>query len=177
MAIDSVLRIVPVPLVLSGLLSLLFCGAIFGFFYAWVCSTMWGLDNLDPAVAIVAMQAMNASVRNAVFFPAFFGSPVILLATALLARSSQRRVSASAFAASAAVYIAGAFLPTMLVNVPMNEALAVIDIVPDSEVAQQTWQAFSGKWQIWNGARTVASGISLTLTGYAIMYLHSEKAG
>ena len=40
--------------------SLLFCGAIFGFFYAWVCSTMWGLDSADPRVAIAAMQAMNA---------------------------------------------------------------------------------------------------------------------
>jgi hypothetical protein len=27
--------------VLAGL-SLLLSGAIFGFFYAWVCSTMWG---------------------------------------------------------------------------------------------------------------------------------------
>lgn len=58
----------------------------------------------------------------------------------------------------------------------MNEALAVVDNFPGSEGAQQTWQAFSGKWQIWNGVRTVASGISLTLTGYAILYLHTEKA-
>ena len=32
--------------------SLLLGGAIFGFFYAWVCSTMWGLDAADPFVAI-----------------------------------------------------------------------------------------------------------------------------
>ncbi|WP_312895093.1 MULTISPECIES: hypothetical protein [Rhizobium] len=25
--------------------SVVFSGAIFGFFYAWVCSTMWGLDR------------------------------------------------------------------------------------------------------------------------------------
>ena len=41
-----------------------FGGAISGFFYAWVCSTMWGLDDADPRVAIAAMQAMNASVRK-----------------------------------------------------------------------------------------------------------------
>lgn len=67
-------------------------------------------------------------------------------------------------------------MPTLLVNVPMNEALAVIEIFPDSEGTQQTWQAFSGKWQIWNGVRTVASGISLTLTGLAILNLHTVKA-
>ena len=51
-------------------LALLHSGAIFGFFYAWICSTMWGLDAADPNVAISAMQAMNASVRNLVFVPA-----------------------------------------------------------------------------------------------------------
>ena len=63
------------PVRIAALTSLLFLGAIFGFFYAWVCSTMWGLDAADPRVAISAMQAMNASVRNAVFFPAFFLTP------------------------------------------------------------------------------------------------------
>lgn len=74
----------PVLYVFS-LLSLLSSGAIFGFFYAWVCSTMWGLDAANPALAIGAMQAMNASVRNAVFAPAFFGTPFVLIATAMLA--------------------------------------------------------------------------------------------
>ena len=70
---------------LLAILSLLFSGAMFGFFFAWVCSTMWGLDAADPNVAIAAMQAMNASVRNWVFAPAFFGTPVLLMFTALAA--------------------------------------------------------------------------------------------
>ncbi len=36
-------------------LSLILSGAIFGFFYAWICSTMWGLDAADPVIAIKAM--------------------------------------------------------------------------------------------------------------------------
>ena len=39
-----------------SLASVLFAGAIFGFFYAWVCSTMWGLDAADPRVAIAALN-------------------------------------------------------------------------------------------------------------------------
>ena len=73
------------PVAFAGLL---LAGGIFGFFYAWICSTMWGLDAADPRVAIAAMQAMNASVRNAVFAPAFFGTgPVLLLAGVLAARA------------------------------------------------------------------------------------------
>ena len=67
-----------------AMLSLLSIGAIFGFFYAWVCSTMWGLDAVDPKTAITAMQAMNASVRNLVFFPGFFGTLFFLAITALV---------------------------------------------------------------------------------------------
>lgn len=72
-------------LVPMSMLSLLSIGAIFGFFYAWVCSTMWGLDSNDPRASITAMQAMNGSVRNPVFFLAFFLTPVILMLTAFIA--------------------------------------------------------------------------------------------
>ena len=75
-------------------LSLLLSGAIFGFFYAWVCSTMWGLDTLEPNVAIAAMNEMNISVRNRVFMPAFFGTPVVLIATSVVAYlAGQRKVA------------------------------------------------------------------------------------
>ena len=46
---------------------------------------MWVLDQAPPKVAIQTMQAMNASVRHAVFAPAFFGTPLILLVTARVA--------------------------------------------------------------------------------------------
>ncbi|WP_442184477.1 hypothetical protein [Rhizobium leguminosarum] len=85
--------------------SVVFSGAIFGFFYAWVCSTMWGLDRADPRVAIAAMQAMNASVRNAVFFPAFFLTPAVLGLTAAAAYFSGRGAAAFWFGAAAAVYL------------------------------------------------------------------------
>ena len=70
---------------LISLHSLLLCGAIFGYFYAWICPTHWGLDQIDPNTAITAMQAMKAAVRNMVFAPVFFATPVVLLASARLA--------------------------------------------------------------------------------------------
>ena len=145
-----------------ALLSLLFLGAIFGFFYAWVCSTMWGLDSLPPEIAIRSMQAMNAAVRNVVFFPAFFLTPLVLAVTgAALWRRS--RPAARAFLAAAAVYGLGGLLPTLLINVPMNEALAAADPTRD---AAATWGAYSPRWQVWNAARTVASGAALLLAGW-----------
>ncbi|WEX08957.1 anthrone oxygenase family protein [Chelativorans sp. AA-79] len=154
-----------------AILSLLLSGAIFGFFYAWVCSTMWGLDAADPTIAIEAMQAMNASVRNAVFAPAFFGTPVVLTMTAALAFQAGFRRSALAFLGAALVYFFGGLLLTMVVNVPMNEALARIDVPADSTEAQGIWRDYSDPWKFWNTARTAASGVSLMLTGIAILAL------
>ncbi|WP_247228729.1 anthrone oxygenase family protein [Yoonia sp. F2084L] len=162
----------PTGMILLALLSLLLVGAIFGFFYAWVCSTMWGLDAADPAVAIAAMQAMNASVRNAAFAPAFFGTPVVLILTALVARAQDRSRSAAAFLGAGLVYLLGGLVLTMVVNVPMNEALALVVIPQDVAAAQQIWTEYSGTWQVWNTARTVASAVAVVLTGLALMLLN-----
>ena len=85
------MRAILFPLTLTALL---LTAALFGFFYAWVCSTMWGLDAADPRVAMAAMQAMNASVRNAVFAPSFFGAAPVLALTALVAWGAGARGTA-----------------------------------------------------------------------------------
>lgn len=153
------------PMMISTMisLSLIFCAAIFGFFYAWVCSTMWGLDAADPRIAISAMQTMNASVRNAVFAPAFFGTPLVLAATAVLLWARNNKTSAKFFALSGAVYLCFGLILTMLVNVPMNEALALIVIPQDLYAARAIWLDYSKPWQFWNQSRTVGSGLAFLL--------------
>lgn len=150
-----------------GFASLLLAGAIFGFFYAWVCSTMWGLDGADPRVAIAAMQAMNSSVRNAVFAPAFFGTPFVMIATALVVRGR----AGVFFGAGGLVYLVGGMILTIAVNVPMNEALAVVDVPQDIDAARAIWEAFSPRWQVFNIARTVVSGGALLLAGAGLWAL------
>ncbi|MGQ2902397.1 MAG: anthrone oxygenase family protein [Neoaquamicrobium sediminum] len=152
-----------------AVMSILFCGAIFGFFYAWVCSTMWGLDATDPRVAIAAMQAMNGSVRNAVFFPAFFLTPVVLAVTAAMFFLRGRKAPAGWFVAAALVYLVCGLLLTMSVNVPMNEALAVVAVPGDIEAARTIWQDYSERWQFWNQVRTAASGLSLALAAIGLV--------
>ena len=152
-----------------AVVSLLFSGAIFGFFYAWVCSTMWGLDAADPNIAIAAMQAMNASVRNAAFAPAFFGTPLVLFVTALVAWRSKEGRAALLFAAGGLLYLLGALLLTVLVHSPMNEALALFETPMEASRAREVWQDYSGSWQRWNTVRTIVSCITLLLAGLAVL--------
>lgn len=159
-----------------ALVSILFCGAIFGFFYAWVCSTMWGLDAADPRIAIAAMQAMNASVRNAVFFPAFFLTPVVAVLTAAAAFVSGYRVPAAWFLGTATVYFCFGLMLTATINVPMNEALALQKAPDDIDAAREIWAAYSQRWQFWNTARTLASGVALALAAYGLVTLSRAMA-
>ncbi|MEJ6395674.1 anthrone oxygenase family protein [Gymnodinialimonas sp. 2305UL16-5] len=154
-----------------GVVSLLLAGAIFGFFYAWICSTMWGLDAADPRIAIAAMQAMNESVRNAVFAPAFFGTPVAVLITAFLAYGSGSPRAAIIFAAGGVLYLVGGLGLTLVVNVPMNEALANVAIPEDLAQAGAIWADYSPRWQVFNIIRTVISGGTLLLVGAGLMAL------
>ncbi|MFV0245966.1 MAG: DUF1772 domain-containing protein [Qingshengfaniella sp.] len=158
------------------LVSLLLLAAIFGFFYAWVCSTMWGLDEADPRVAIAAMQAMNASVRNAFFAPAFFATPVVVAVTALMLFWQGERRSALAFWASALVYLFFGLLLTTLVNVPMNEALALVVIPEDLLAARAVWLDYSRDWQVWNQTRTIASGAAFLLALWGVLLLRRGRA-
>ncbi|SHH84186.1 DUF1772 domain-containing protein [Marivita hallyeonensis] len=156
---------------ISGLAAVLFSGAIFGFFYAWICSTMWGLDSTDPRIAIQAMQAMNGSVRNMVFAPAFFGTPFVLGIAALLALKVDNTQAAVAFGLGGVIYALGGVFLTMTVNVPMNEALGALPVPTDIDAAREIWVAYSDEWQLYNTIRTVFSGIALALAGFGMMRL------
>ena len=160
-----------------AVLSLLFAGAMFGFFFAWVCSTMWGLDAADPNVAIAAMQAMNASVRNLVFAPAFFGTPVLLVFTALVALKVRERRAAICFALAGLLYVLGAMLPTMTANVPLNEALALVETPLDPAEAREAWRNYSDSWQFWNTIRAVLAGFVLVLAGWGLSNVGAVLTG
>ena len=143
-------------------IDLFLTAAIAGFFYAYTSTVMRGLDEADPAVAIAAMQAINANVRNAVFAPSFFG-PLIVGLFVVLVYGLDIRLPAWLARAGFLVYAAGGFIATLAINVPMNEALALASVPPDAAAAQKRWSDYSGPWMFWNTMRTVLSFVSFGL--------------
>lgn len=151
------------------LVSITFSGAMFGFFFAWICSTMWGLDRVDPNIAISAMQAMNASVRNWVFAPVFFGTPLLLIVVALTGWIFNERRLATCLAMAGIIYLLGVMVPTMTVNVPLNEVLSAVETPLDLAEANRIWWNYSDPWQFWNVIRAVFAGIVLALIGWGTL--------
>ncbi|HPZ51052.1 MAG TPA: DUF1772 domain-containing protein, partial [Propionibacteriaceae bacterium] len=112
---------------------------------------------------------------NAVFFPAFFLTPVVLGLAAALAWRERRGASGRLLLAAAAVYLLGGLILTMTVNVPMNEALGDVAVPSDLDEARMIWRDYSGRWQLFNQLRTVASGVSLALASAALVLLHRRS--
>ena len=142
-------------------------GLIAGFFYAYACSVMVGLARTDDRTFITTMQWINATVRNAAFAPAFFGSLVLTAAAAVLA-VRQRRRSAGWVLAAAGLY-AAAFLVTLVLNVPLNFQLA--DAGPADRIRDlaAVRAAFEGPWVRWNLVRAGLSTAALFALAVALL--------
>ena len=154
---------------LISLHSLLLCGAIFGYFYAWICPTPWGLDQIDPNTAITAMQAMNASVRNVVFAPVFFATPVVLLASALLAFGCGNRRAAWFYhgRSDLRVWWNGADHGHKR---PLEPSPCVDRNAVGPGAGQRGPECHSETWQFWNIIR-IATAVALLLTGLGLLKL------
>ena len=151
----------PVLSILLLLISVGFSGACFGFFFAWQSSTLRGLDMIDPATAIEAMQAMNASVRNPLFGTVYFGTPFALALSVVVMAVLRARVAAVVLGLALVLHMAGVFGVTAIINVPLNQELAAVDA--QAPEAATIWQAYSTRWQSANLIRMIAAGVSLML--------------
>ena len=130
-------------------------GLVAGIFFAFSTFVMQALKRLAPAEGIRAMQAINVTVLNPLFFLAFFGSGVACLAAAVLpffgfGTNQDIRISAAAI-----VYIVGTIGVTVLFNVPLNNKLAAVD--PASTAGHAVWEIYLDRWLFWNHVRTIAA--------------------
>jgi uncharacterized membrane protein len=145
-----------------GALGIVLAGANFGLFFAWVSTTMWGLDAAPAPIAVEAMQAMNSSVRNGVFAAVFFtAAPVLLLAGGISLATGAGRAGAILLGAGL-VMLAWNNVFTFSVLVPMNEAFGLARPAT-LEAAQALWAAYSPDWQLLNALRTSFCGLSFAL--------------
>lgn len=140
---------------------LLLIGLMAGFFYAFSVCVLPGLDRIAPSAAIEAMQGINEAVQNPVFFITFFLTPVAAAISALVLWRSGSTAAALWIAGGGVTYLLGAFLLTAQINVPMNNALALVD--PEASNAETIWREYSQRWTFWNTMRTTASTLAMLL--------------
>jgi uncharacterized membrane protein len=128
-------------------------GLIAGTFYVFACAVMPALARSDDRVYVEVMRDINEVSQNPVFFLGFLGAPLLTAVAAWQARGrGYRRWVWAALAASAL-----AFLVTVALNVPLNDALA------RGGDPGALREEFEDPWVAWNAVRAVLLTVTLGL--------------
>ena len=143
------------------------CGLIGGVFFAFSAFVMSGLNRLPASRATAAMQSVNVTAQHPPLMLALFGTAAIcgsLIYRALTTWGDRR---ALLLLIGAALYLVGAILVTIAVNVPLNNQLAAL--TPASPDAPAHWQHFIAAWTLANHARAVLSLAACALLAAALL--------
>ncbi len=119
-----------------------------GFFFTWSFTVLQGLNTIDPAVAVSAMQGINNNIRSFAFGAVFFGTPALGLLTGLGLLLTRKRLSGALTLVGALSLVASVAI-TALMNLPLNEALAGAN----QAHVDALWQAYSSAWLSANHLR------------------------
>ncbi len=145
-----------------------------GVFLAFSDFIMRALSVTSGHGGAEAMQAINREVFRWVFMTLFLGLAVMSLALIVLAVLGQTGPAAPFVAAAGLVYLLGCFGVTVVFNVPMNEALAGMDLSQDATRAYWTG-TYLPRWTFWNTVRTVACAVAAALLLFGLTMLAQAR--
>lgn len=137
-----------------------------GIFFAFSTFVMQALGQQTPSSGIAAMQSINLTVINPWFMMAFFSPGVVGLVLAIAALRQWERPEALYWLAGALFYLIGTLGVTIAGNVPLNDALAVLN--PESIQGADFWAKYLTDWTLWNHVRTVAAVLAALFFSFSL---------
>jgi uncharacterized membrane protein len=147
-------------------LSAIGAGLVAGLFFAFSTAVMRSLKTLPAVHGIAAMRSINVVILNPLFLGIFLGTALACAVTAVLSILRWTVDPGALYRlGGSGLYLVGAFLVTMLFNVPRNNALAAV--APGAE-AERLWQDYLSTWTAWNHVRTVAAAAAALLLTIAL---------
>jgi uncharacterized membrane protein len=139
----------------STLLAALGTGLMGGVFFAFSTFVMKGLARLPIPQGIAAMQSINITAISPAFMAAFFGSTAVCVLLAVYSLVLWPQHGALYLLLGSLLYLVGAFLTTVMFNVPLNNALARVG--PGSMDGARLWARYLTSWSAWNHVRALSS--------------------
>jgi len=135
------------------LLAALGSGMMAGLFFVFSTSIMQALGKRPAPVGIAAMQSINETILNPIFFLLFFGTAVLSLVLAILALLGWSDAGSGWRLAGGLLYLVASIGVTMRCNVPLNNRL--MKVAADSAEGATFWADYLKAWMPWNHVRTV----------------------
>ncbi|MCI5111962.1 MAG: DUF1772 domain-containing protein [Marivita sp.] len=146
-----------------------------GVFLAFSDFIMRSLSLTGGVGGVEAMQVINREVFRWVFMALFLGMAAVSLVISGYAAVALSGPAGTLILLSGLVYLFGCFGVTVVFNVPMNEALAGMDLAADA--TQSYWTGtYLPRWTFWNSVRTIACGLSAMLLMTGLLWLTQTQA-
>ena len=143
---------------LTLIVAALLCSLVAGFVFAFAVVGMPGIRNLGDGAFLRAFQVIDRVIQNnqPVFLLVWVGSAIALLASAALGFRQLDGTGRLLMTGAVLVYLLGVQLPTVTINVPLNNRVQALDVDGMDEAAQQAARRdFESRWNYWNSVRTV----------------------
>ncbi|MDJ0993876.1 MAG: DUF1772 domain-containing protein [Dinoroseobacter sp.] len=151
-------------------LSILAYALVAGVFLAFSDFIMRSLAITGGVGGVEAMQAINREVFRWIFMTLFLGMAGLSLFIAGYSWVELNGPAGMLIFVSALVYLIGCFGVTVIFNVPMNQALAGMEL--SSEATRDYWlQTYVPRWTFWNSVRTGAAALSAALLLFGLLWM------
>lgn len=141
------------------------CSLVAGFLFAFSVVVMPGIKSLIDRNYLHAFQVMDRIIQNnqPVFVLVWVGSAIMLIASVVLGIGQLDAIGRILVICTALIYLLGVQLPTIVINIPLNNKLQTLDIEAVTETAcKAAREDFEPRWNRWNTIRAV----------YQAWYLH-----
>lgn len=148
------------------LLSALLCSLVAGFVFCFAIVVMPGIRLLGDLDFLKSFKAMDGIIQNGqpVFMVVWLGSAVVLLAATVLGLWQLAGLDRALLIVACAIYIFGVHVPTMTINIPLNNRLQSLDLdtITEPELLA-TAEKFKTRWVRSNTFRTVIATLTMVL--------------
>lgn len=162
--------IFPIILILATLL----CALVAGLLFAFAIVTMPGIKSLNDGEFIRAFQVMDDVIQKnqPIFMLVWMGSALTLLLATVVGIGQLDLVGKGILLTATLLYMIGVQLPTVMINVPLNNQLQTLDVGNMQASAQAAARySFEPRWNQWNRIRTAVATIVTMLLSFLLFLL------
>ncbi len=151
-------------------LSILAYALIGGVFLAFSDFIMRSLAHTGGVGGVEAMRVINREVFRWVFMALFLGMAAVSVFILIYSALNLAGGPGTLILLGALVYLVGCFAVTVVFNVPMNEALAGMDL--SAAATRDYWTGtYLPRWTTWNTVRTIACALAAGLMLFGVIWL------
>lgn len=144
----------------------LLCSLVAGFVFAFACVAMPGIATLGDREFLRSFQVMDRVIQNnqPLFVLVWAGSAVTLLLSVVVGLGRMAGLDRALLLVAVVVYLVGVQLPTLTINVPLNNQLQTLDLeTMNDDALAQARASFEPRWNRWNQIRTVLAVLTSAL--------------